>query len=190
MIKKIMFVFLAAMLMFMIGCSSSPDSNGDSQQASIDAPQFFLAPPSSDDAIYGVGVAKVGDIDKSRTMALSRARDDVARQIDILIKNAITDYSQDAGHDSTQTIKFIEIVSRQIVNTKLSGVKPKEMYPAKDGTIYALVEYKVNNFTADAAETFKRNEEAAFSEFKASQALEKLNYEIKNNPTKSEPNLE
>ncbi len=61
------------------------------------------------------------------------------------------------------------------------------MYAAKDGTIYALVEYKISNFREDAAEVFKRNEEAAFSEFKAAQALEKLNFELKNNPTKSEP---
>ena len=61
------------------------------------------------------------------------------------------------------------------------------MYAAKDGTIYALVEYRLSNFREDASEVFKRNEEAAFSEFKAAQALDKLNYELSNNPTKSSP---
>jgi hypothetical protein len=38
---------------------------------------------------------------------------------------------------------------------------------------------------AEAA--FVRNEDAAFAEFKAASALEQLDYQLKNNPTVSEP---
>ncbi len=144
-------------------------------------------PPTAEDAFYGVGVAKMSSLDMSRTMSISRARDDIARQVNLQVKNAITDYAQESGAESSQTLKFVETVSRQIAEAKLQGAKPKEMYAAKDGTLYALVEYRLDNFKEDAAEVFKRNEEAAFSEFKAAQALEKLNFEISNNPTKSSP---
>lgn len=191
MLKKIIIVFSLVTLVFFAGCASKPEPKPiqpePQPQTLADVPQFFLMPPTAEDALYGVGVAKMSSLDLSRTMALARARDDVARQTSLQVKNAITDYAQEAGVDTTQTIRFVETVSRQIADTKLQGAKPKEMYAAKDGTIYALVEYKISNFTEDAAEVFKRNEEAAFSEFKAAQALEKLNFELKNNPTKSEP---
>jgi len=38
-----------------------------------------------------------------------------------------------------------------------------------------------------AEKAFQRNEDAAFAEFKADQALAKLDYQLENNPTVSEP---
>ena len=191
MLKKIIVVFSLVMLVFFAGCASKPEPKPvqpePQPQTLADVPQFFLMPPTAEDALYGVGVAKMSSLDLSRTMALARARDDIARQTSLQVKNAITDYAQEAGVETSQTIRFVETVSRQIADTKLQGAKPKEMYASKDVNIYALVEYKISNFREDAAEVFKRNEEAAFSEFKAAQALEKLNFELKNNPTKSEP---
>ncbi len=190
MTRKLLIILIVLTVVFAAGCASKPDSKSASEpksQVLADVPQFFLMPPTAEDAFYGVGVAKMSSLDMSRTMAISRARDDIARQVSLQVKNAITDYAQEAGVDSTQSIKFVETVSRQIADTKLQGAKPKEMYAAKDGTIYALVEYRMSNFKADAEEVFKRNEEAAFSEFKASQALDKLNFELTNNPTKSSP---
>ena len=192
MTKKILMLFTIALMVFAAGCGSKPapapePETAPQPQVMADVPQFFLMPPTAEDAFYGVGVAKMSSLDMSRTMSISRARDDIARQVSLQVKNAITDYAQEAGADSTQSIKFVETVSRQIAETKLQGAKPKEMYAAKDGTIYALVEYRLDNFKTDAEEVFKRNEEAAFSEFKAAQALEKLNFELNSNPTKSSP---
>lgn len=187
-----MLLTIALLVFAAAGCGSSPDPKPEQEekpqpQSMADVPQFFLMPPTAEDAFYGVGVAKMSSLDMSRTMSISRARDDIARQVNLQVKNAITDYAQESGAESSQTLKFVETVSRQIAEAKLQGAKPKEMYAAKDGTLYALVEYRLDNFKEDAAEVFKRNEEAAFSEFKAAQALEKLNFEISNNPTKSSP---
>jgi len=190
MLKNLTIFLVIILTLFALGCASKPDKTDTDTTGSQnlgDVPGFFLMPPVADKVFYGVGSAKMSSLDMSRTMALSRARDDIARQVDLQIKNAITDYAQEAGVDSVQTLKFTETVSRQIADTKLQGAKPKEMYAAKDGTIYALVEYDTANLTKDAAAIFMRNEEAAFSEFKANQALEKLNFELKNNPTKSQP---
>ncbi len=191
MFKKMIIVFAAFFVITACGSSPAPAllaaPSPHPQKQNTDVPQFFLLPPVAEDAFYGVGSAKMSSIDMSKTMSISRARDDIARQVNLQVKNAITDYAQEAGANSSQTIKFVETVSRQIAEAKLQGAKPKEMYVSKDGTIYALVEYQISNFKSDADEIFKRNEEAAFSEFKAAQALEKLDMELKNNPTKSVP---
>ena len=149
-------------------------------------PDFYLNPPTAEDAIYGVGDANMSSLSFSRTTALSRARDDIARQVEVLIKSAITDYAQQAGAGRTeQTINFTETVSRQLVEVTLQGLRTVEVAMSKDGTVYALVEYSVSNFKTAAESVFVRNEDAAFAEFKAAQALEQLNYELKNNPPRA-----
>jgi len=151
-----------------------------------DIPDFYLNPPTSEEMIYGVGDANMTSLSMSRTTALSRARDDIARQVELVVKSAVTDYAQQAGAGRTeQTINFTETVSRQLVEVTLRGLRTVEVSLGKDGTVYALVEYSLSDFRSEAEGIFQRNQDAAFAEFKASQALEQLNYELSNNPPRA-----
>jgi hypothetical protein len=143
-------------------------------------PGFYLAPPKSKDAFYGVGTAKMSSLDLSRTTALARARDDVARQVQVSVKNALTDYAQQAGEgDNQQTVQFVETVSRQIVEVTLTGCRTERVEVSDDGAVYALVSYPVENLMEAARARFSRNEAAAFAEFKADEALRMLNDEVR-----------
>ena len=176
--RTIVLTILAiATCLFVLSCTTQ-------QKVDVkDIPDFYLNPPMAEDAIYGVGDAKMSSLSMSKTMATSRARDDVARQIEVSVKNAITDYAQEAGEgNNNQAIQFAENVSRQIVDITLKGVKTKEIEVAQDGTVYVLVEYSVNQLLDSAEAEFKRNDAAAFAEFKADEALEMLNAELQNNP--------
>ncbi len=146
-------------------------------------PRFYLNPPTSKESLYGVGEAKMSSLDLSRTTALARARDDVARQVQVSVKNALTDYAQEAGEGGNQqTLQFVETVSRQMVDVTLSGCRTDKVEATDDGTVYALVSYGIQN-VMDAAKTqFSRNEAAAFAEFKADEAVRRLNDEIQKNP--------
>jgi len=67
------------------------------------------------------------------------------------------------------------------------GTKIADVYVSKDGTVFALVEYPLGDFLFDAETEFVRNEDAAFAEFKANEALKQLEWELENNPPHSEP---
>jgi hypothetical protein len=173
---------LLAVLAF--GLSSCASGPGIEKPAS-DIPAFYLNPPQADDAFYGVGSARMSKLDTSRSLAIARARNDIAFQMQASIKAAITDYAQESGADGKkQTLEFVETVSKQIAETTLKGSKVEQVVAGKDGTIYALVSYPLAAFKDAANKEFARNQDAAFAEFKASQALDKLDYELKNNPTK------
>jgi len=176
--KKMLFLVVAAFIVFgFASCASGAGVNLN------DVPEFYLNPPVAEDAIYGVGSAKMSSLDLSRTTAISRARDDIARQVEVSVKNAITDYAQEAGEgDNTQAIRFVETISRQIAQITLSGVKTVEVSVAKDGTVYALCMYPMNSLLDAASAEFRSNEAAAFAAFKADQALQALNHELENNP--------
>ena len=173
-------VSLVLVTIVLAGCATQAPYNVK------DIPDFYLNPPVAEDAIYGLGDAKMSSLSMSRTMAFSRARDDVARQVEVTVKNAITDYAQEAGQgDNKQAIEFAESVSRQLVDVTLRGVKQIQGHAASDGTYYVLVEYPMNALLQEAEANFERNEASAFAEFKATKALEQLNFELNNNPPRA-----
>ncbi len=192
--KKAIMLVSAVLLVLVIlaGCASppppqpAPPAAPEQPAQQLDLPPFFLNPPIADDAIFGVGTASMSSLDTSRRMAVSRAREDIAFQMNAQIQAAVVDYFQEAGvDDNSQVINFVESISRQVTETTLSGARTEEVYAANDGAVYALVSYPLNGFLEAAEEAFARNEDAAFAEFQAAQALEYLDSVTENNPSQA-----
>lgn len=173
-------------------CASAPVEAGPAPKPKPlpperrDLPDFFLSPPAPEDQYVGLGMAKLKDDNLSRTTALARARADIATQISVVVETMLTDYAQEAGaDDNTQTITFVERISKEVANIELSGAITKEQYPANDGTWYVMVFFPKVSMLDKVQDVFNRNEDAAFAEFKAEQALERLDAELEDNPPKS-----
>jgi len=156
-----------------------------------DLPDFVLNPPLATDAIYGVGYGKKSTPALSMKVAETNARADIAAQIETTIQAALTDYVQEAGvDDNTQTITFTESITRQITDTTLSGATPQKRVPMDDGSFWVLMVYSKQQLISsfeEVTKSFERNEDAAFAEFKADEALKMLNSQLENNPTTSSP---
>ena len=178
--KRLIFTVLVIVSVLMVF------SCGSSKVAGV--PDFVLNPPIADDVIYGVGYGHQSKLSLSKTVAETNARADIARQIETTIQASVTDYAQEAGvDDNTQVISFVESVTREITDKKLSGAKPVKFEQDNEGGIWVLMQLDKAEMVMAAKEAFVRNEDAAFAEFKAASALEKLDYQLKNNPTVSEP---
>lgn len=183
--KRIAVVFLALSLVAMIflaSCSSEPEEPPQRR----DLPQFFINPPIAEDVLYGLGMAKLSNDSLSRDTAVARARKDIAFQVSARVQSMLTDYAQDSGVDgNSQTITFVESITKQVTDIELRGAVTEEVYPAVDGTWYAMVSFPKNAMVDEVQQVFQRNEDAAFAEFKAQQAMDRLNMEMDNNPPKS-----
>jgi len=186
-------VLLAVALLF--SCAgdkeSAPQQPEQEQTDTSNLPDFVMNPPLASDAIYGVGYAQQSSLPLSIKVAEANARADIANQIDAQIKSAVTSYAQESGvGDDTQLIEFAETITRQVTDTTLNGAITQQRHPMEDGGVWVLMVYNKESMLSsfeEAAESFERSEGAAFAEFKADQALERLEYETENNPTKSEP---
>jgi hypothetical protein len=180
-IKIMVVIALVGVLVTLFSCASKEKAAGKGEGL----PEWYLSPPIAEDAIYGVGSAKMSSLDMSRTMAVSRARDDVARQMQVLVKSAIIDYAQEAGvAEDSQVINFAETISVQITNTTLKGCRTEKVEEGSDGTLYALVVCSLSLLEKEAAEEFKRSESAAYAEFKAREAERWLEKQLYGNPGK------
>ena len=170
-----------AAVLLLSACATKEGSSTVTQRR--DLPEFFLNPPQLEDQYVGLGMAKLKDDNLSRTTAQARARADIAAQVAVTVESMLTDYAQESGaDDNTQTLTFVERVSKEVANIELKGAVTQEQYPANDGTWYVMVYFPKAAMLEEVDQVFTRNEDAAFAEFKAQQALERLNAELEDNP--------
>ena len=171
-------IILLALTLF-IGCAApNPGSGSTEQRSSSDMPQWFLMVPTAEDAFYGVGMAKKQNPSLAKKAATARARTEISSAVNTKVQSMIKDFMQESGVGETaQALEFTEQVTKQVTDNSLQGSNIKEAYVAKDGTIYILVEYSLNQVKENALSAAKsaNREEALYNEFKASQAFEELN---------------
>jgi hypothetical protein len=168
--KKNYVVILAMVLLgFMtFGCSSGPKSRDPN------VPDWVLNPPTQEDVIYGIGTAKLSNVNQSMTIAEARARTSLAFQLNTAVQAMITDYNRSAGTENSQaSLNFAESVSRQLTQTKLTGAVPDKREQTKDGIWWVRVKYGKAD-AAKAASDIIENEASRYAEFKATEALKLL----------------
>jgi hypothetical protein len=172
-----------ALALIGVGCASSP-SKGGSQ---ADLPEFVMNPPIQEDALFGIGSAKLSTINQSMTMAESRARQSLAFQLNTNVQAMITDYARSAGTtDSQASLEFAETVGRQLTQATLSGTTVVNRKQTKDGTLWVLMSYRKSD-AAKAAANIIENEASKYAEFKAMEALKLMDQQLDRINTKPEP---
>lgn len=194
--KKTGIVFsILTIAMLLAACASAPPPaepapppvEEEKPAKKLDLPDFLLNPPVYEDQVVGIGIAKMSNLNMSRTTATMRARADIAYQMSSRVESMLTDYFQEAGSgDDTQSITFVESISKQITEFELKGAKSADFYLAEDGTVYQLVLYPKGDLISEVNNLFERNETAAFAEFKADEALRRLDANLETDPLMSE----
>ena len=145
-----------------------------------------------EDMLWGIGVADNQQMNMRRTMADSRARQDIARQLSTLAQGMVTDYAREAGGISNAAvIQLQESISRQVAEANLRGAVPDQNWTAPDGrTLWMRVRISKADAAAAAAGEAMRvvdSEEARFAEFKAMDALRMMEAQLQRNPTSPQP---
>jgi hypothetical protein len=178
--KKGLFLCLTvlAAALLAVSCGSAPAPSA--QQSDPNTPPWLndFAP---EDVIWGIGSAKQSSDQMSLTMAETRARAGIARQLNARIEDMITDYTRDAGTAASQAaLSLQEVITRQVTAMQLNGARPIQKWKAPDGAWWYLVEYK----KADAQAALKNiidSEAARYAEFKAGEALRMLDAQLAKN---------
>lgn len=154
--------------------ASSPANAG---VANANVPEWINDFPP-EDVLWGIGNAKQSTESLSMTMAEARARQSIAQQLSTSARGMITDYARDAGSpDSQASTQLAEAVARQLTNAQLNGVTPIKRWKAPDGTWWYLVQYSKTE-AAKAAANIVNNEAARYAEFKALDAIDRMDTEL------------
>ena len=134
------------------------------------------------------GIFAVGSAEKSplgfnfqREEAMTAARDEIAREISLKVKNMIKTYMSSTGTSDNQTAeRVVTSVSKQLASQVLRGSKLLKTWISPKGTMYVLVGIKgdIKEMTKQAVRTTFKNDEALWQEFKSKKAQEELDAAI------------
>jgi len=141
----------------------------------VPQPGWVNKTPKDADNYFAVGYANKSSKQVSITVAEQDGRDQIARWIGTSVKNALTNYTNESGEGkNTQTLTYFENISKQVADQTLVGVERNEIWVDADNGVYVLLAFPKANIGKsfeEVAQTFVRNEAAAFAEFKAKDAL-------------------
>ncbi|MDR0404014.1 MAG: hypothetical protein LBH35_10565 [Treponema sp.] len=183
--KKTIGIVLIAAAVFM-ACASKPPTVSDSDMP----PWINEQPPEG--MLWGIGVSSNAQQNMRLTMADSAARQDLARQLQVLAQGMVTDYAREAGGiDNTAAMQFQESVSRQIAQANIQGAVRDLVWTSPDKkTLWMrlrLSKEDAAKTAADQAQKAIESEAARYAEFKAMDALRMMDQQIDKNSTSPQP---
>jgi hypothetical protein len=152
-IGKIVVAIIAAAAM--AGCESMPfgtsggsSSDGRASSSSKERnvrgrgiPQFVKDAVKNvpENALVGIGTAKLASISQSRTTAATRGRTEISRQLDTLIKDMVRDYQASSEVDPKAAIAFQENITVALSQARLQGASVVEEDMDDAGNYWTVV---------------------------------------------------
>ncbi len=169
------FIVFNFLILFIAACSSTKPHD------KIDLPEWYLNPPKSKTMFYGVGDAERPQLNLSKKIATSRARDELARQISTQVRSMISDYQKASGIGmDAEALEFSEYTSGNVINTSLEYSKI-EQTEVKGSRVFVLVSYDAKAAKKAAKEAIReaaKRQEAYKSELDARDAFSRLDAAI------------
>ena len=174
---KILAIFGAAAII-MAGCAKQPET----RNALNNLPQWYQEPTSLGDRYAASGSAKpnrAGDIELQRIEAAAVARSELARQMEVRVKDMYKRATQELGIGDDQTIDHaVQYATKQIADVTLRNSQQKKLFVDSDtGVLYTL--YALDPIIADqqiksVIRSSFNNEEALWHKFQATRMWQEL----------------
>ena len=135
--KIIVGIAVVCVLLMFFGCASQRPARGSEGgmpswvlNARNNAPQ---------DVIVGVGTAMLATTNQSMNTSESRARAQIVRAMDSMVRDMINDYTAANEVDPGVAVAFQEQVTRSLAQARLSGVRIVEQNSDRDGAWWTVV---------------------------------------------------
>lgn len=174
---------LGLSLMVLGGCAKQPEV----RNALNDLPQWYQEPTSLGDKYAASGSAKPnkgGDLELQRIEAAAIARAELARQMELRVKDMYKRATQELGLGENQSIDHaVQYATKQVSDVTLRQSQQKKLFLDSDsGILYTL--YVLDSNVADqqlktSVKSSFNNQDALWQKFQATQAWQELDSEGK-----------
>ena len=171
------FLILGVGVIAFAGCA------GTTNVGSLSIPDWYLNPPNNPEMLVGTGQAVSRDMGIGRNQAVSLARVDLARAIEVKIEALVETNQGQAGTIDPQITQYFNQAAREVMQQDLMGVRTEKIEVGEnpDGPGYMIWALVVQDIaTANRALLDRmRSQEALYAEFQKTQAFERLDDEIR-----------
>jgi hypothetical protein len=150
----LVFSFVLAAALFLAGCASAPAAPATSESSSGTLSKGLSGVPAfvnnaylnaSEDVLIGVGTYKIGnDMSKmgtGKTFAEARARADLSRQLQTIVKDMVTDYTATSEIDPSAAVSFQEVITQNLSKSELKGSKTIQLERDDNGMLWVVMEF-------------------------------------------------
>jgi hypothetical protein len=151
--KRIFALTVAALLvlgLFSCATTGTPDGNTSSAPASQSArgrrisggvPDFVrdAVRNAPEDALVGIGTAKLATINQSRVTAATRARAEISRQLDTVIRDMGRDYQASSEVDPASALSFQENFTLALSQSRMQGAAVVDEDMDDNGNYWCVV---------------------------------------------------
>jgi hypothetical protein len=156
--KFCFFVLVVGLMLSMVGCGTT--GSGTSSTPATQGPSLGGVPDfvnnafqnASEDVLIGIGMYKIGnDMSKmsaGMTFAQTRARADIARQLQSIVKNMVTDHFATSELDPSAQSSFQENITQALAKAELRGAKVV-VSNTQDGILWVVMEYSKSAAASD-----------------------------------------
>lgn len=173
--KLIVFALLIPMAFMLVNCGGKPKAKMN------DIPEWYLNPPTAEDAIYEAGDAAKQSMGLAKEAADARARDAISRTIEVKVSNMLKNFMQESGiGEDAEALEFTSSVSKQVSNNVLHGARIVKREMKTEGSTYhaySLAEYNMNSLIQETLNAAKK-QKALYNEAKANLSFDELEKEI------------
>lgn len=186
--KRVLTVSVAGLMMvsFLTSCAKKKEvkTGFEGDPCLKGAPSWVLNPEAKGSKVSAVGSARIGKagFQFARTEALANARDELARMIEIRVKNMVKNFMQVTGVGDTETVDRVSVqVSKQVAYQTIRGSKQVALWKSPCNELFVLVGVDpemVKDFIKTQLETSLKNEQALWQLYQAKKAYEELDREI------------
>jgi len=155
--KRIAVAVIVLCAFALIGCKTQPSGPGPGpgpaptpdRHISSSVPPFVrdILRNQPEDALIGIGMANMRTMSQSRTMAATRARAEISRQMSTMIQDMIRDYTAGSEVDHSAALSFQENITVALSKAELVGAKEVgfDEFPVGSGNWWVVIEMGPNN---------------------------------------------
>jgi hypothetical protein len=92
-----------------------------------------------EDALVGIGTAKMASLSQSRTISQTRARAELSRQMDTIVRDMVRDYTAGSEVDHSAVLSFQENITVALSQARLVGASIVEEDEDANGNYWTAV---------------------------------------------------
>lgn len=189
--KTLTLTLAAVAVLSLTGCTSKQEAIS-MKAASIedrnmlnDLPSWYQNPNSLGDVYAAAGYAKpnkANDIELQRIEAAATARAELARQMDLDVRDMFKRASQELGTDDSQVMdNAVQYATKQVAHVTLKNSKQKKIFLDRDTklmyVLFVLDENLTNAQIKEAVTSSLKNNDATWQKFQATQVWQELDKE-------------
>jgi Caspase domain len=122
-------------------------------------PEWLLNPPMSEDAIFGIGIAKMESSEKTALNSVMSALTDISMQVETTITTAVSNYFQESDYssDPIQSLSSLKISNMEIFQSIVESSDKTGNMTSYEMTMKMTIQHKGTAVTIESSVIEKGN---------------------------------